>query len=112
MPFFDDKSKVAEEKPKIAAEKPRPLAETVAAAKPARQHTFTMIRPEKSQYLQSQTFVSKVGIESLKQMDEHINQWIHRNAVEPKFVNQVFGYGASSHQHSDPEPVLITTVWY
>ena len=58
-----------------------------------------------------ETFVGKVSIEGLKQMDEHINEWLGKNHVEPKFITQVFGSERHSHHH-ELEPVVITSVWY
>ena len=61
--------------------------------------------------MQAQTFLGKVSMEALKSMDEHINQWMQRNNVEPKMVSQAFGY-ERNHHHDMEEPVVITTVWY
>lgn len=61
--------------------------------------------------MRSQTFVGKVGIEPLRLMDDQINSWMERNQVEPKLVNQVFGY-ERQHHHGDEEPVIVTTIWY
>ena len=61
--------------------------------------------------MQVQTFVGKVGMETLKQMDDHINEWLERHKVEPKIINQVFGNERHSHHH-ELEPVLITSIWY
>jgi len=58
-----------------------------------------------------QTFVGKVSIESLRQLDEHINHWLETHEVEPKHVSQTFGYGAH-REASTQEPVIITTIWY
>lgn len=58
-----------------------------------------------------QTFIGKVSMESLKQMDEHINEWMVRNKVVPTHVKQVFGY-ERSHHHPDEEAVLIVSIWY
>jgi hypothetical protein len=58
-----------------------------------------------------QTFLSKLSMEALKQMDDHINEWMEKNRVEPKHINQVFAY-ERHHHHAGDEPVLITSVWY
>lgn len=58
-----------------------------------------------------QTFVGKVGVEALQQMDDHINAWLESNQIEPKVVNQVFGY-ERPHEVSQDEPVLLTSIWY
>jgi hypothetical protein len=58
-----------------------------------------------------QTFIGKVSSESLRIMDEQINQWLRKNQVEPKLVNQSFGY--ECHRlHEGQEPVIVTSVWY
>ena len=61
--------------------------------------------------MQVQTFEGKASIEGIKQMDEHINEWLHKNKIEPKFVNQVFGSERHA-QHVEPDPVIITSIWY
>jgi len=58
-----------------------------------------------------QTFMGKVSIEGLKQMDEHINDWLTKNQAEPKFINQAFGSERHSHHH-ELEPVVVVSVWY
>jgi len=58
-----------------------------------------------------QTFVGKVSIEGLRQMDDQINQWIEAHNVEPRFTNQTFG----CEHHREvlcEEPVVITSIWY
>jgi hypothetical protein len=60
--------------------------------------------------MRAQTFLGIVSMESLKVMDEHMNNWLKRNSVEPKQITQTFGF---EHHHQEGEqPVLITTVWY
>ena len=58
-----------------------------------------------------QTFVGKVTMESLKAMDEHINQWLAQHNIEPKIVKQSFGYDRP-HEAVHQEPVIVITVWY
>ena len=58
-----------------------------------------------------QTFVGKVSVDTLKQMDEHINEWLAKHNAELKYVTQTFGNERHSH-HSELEPVVITSVWY
>jgi len=58
-----------------------------------------------------QTFVSKIGVDTLREMDDHINQWLETHNVEPKLVTQTCG----SEPHRDvqvEEPVVITSIWY
>jgi hypothetical protein len=57
------------------------------------------------------TFIGKVSMEGIRQMDETINAWLKENSVEPKIVNQQYGID-SHHETSSQEPVLITSVWY
>jgi len=58
-----------------------------------------------------QTFLGKVSMEALQQMDEHINQWLEAHQVEPKLVSQTFGY-AHCNEAREPQPTVITSVWY
>lgn len=58
-----------------------------------------------------QTFVGKVGVESLKQMDNHINVWLESHRIESKMVHQCFGY-ERHHEVGSSEPVIVTSVWY
>jgi len=58
-----------------------------------------------------QTFVGKASLDALKQMDEHINDWLAKHNVVPLQIHQVFGY-ERHHHHTEDEPVLITSVWY
>jgi len=57
------------------------------------------------------TFVSKVGVDGLRQMDETINAWLDTNKIEPRFVTQTCGNERHS-QHPEIDPVLVTSVWY
>ena len=58
-----------------------------------------------------QTFVGKVAMESLQQLEEHINEWLAHHNVEPKHIKQSFGY-EHGQQSGAQEPVVIVTVWY
>ena len=58
-----------------------------------------------------QSFVGKVTMEALSQMDEHINHWFEEHSVEPKMVKQSFGY-ERGHQAGQQKPVIAVTVWY
>ena len=58
-----------------------------------------------------QTFLGKVSIEALHQMDEHINQWLEAHHVEPKHIVQTFGYDRHRESGSS-QPVVVTSVWY
>ncbi len=58
-----------------------------------------------------QSFLGKVSVEALHQMDESINRWLDEHGVEPKLVSQTFGY----EHHNDSslqEPVVVTSVWF
>ena len=57
------------------------------------------------------TFVGKVSIEGLRQMDEIINHWFETHEVEPKFITQTYGT-EQHHEVSCEEPVVITSVFY
>ncbi|MBI5095152.1 MAG: hypothetical protein HZB26_22290 [Candidatus Hydrogenedentes bacterium] len=58
-----------------------------------------------------QTFIGKVTVEALRQMDEHINQWLEAHHVTPARVTQTFGY-ERHYDGGSQEPVVITSVWY
>lgn len=57
------------------------------------------------------TFMGKVNIEGLHQLDSNINDWLKENKPHLVEIRQSFG----THQHHDgrrEEPVLLITVWY
>lgn len=58
-----------------------------------------------------QTFVGRLSTEALRQMDEHINQWLESHKVEPRFVTQTFGQ-QMHREVTAQEPVVITSIWY
>ena len=58
-----------------------------------------------------QSFIGKVSMEGLRQMDDHINHWLERHQVEPKKVTQCFGSEKHREANSE-EPVVVTSVWY
>ena len=58
-----------------------------------------------------QTFLGRVSTESMQQMEEHINDWLTEDNVEPKHIKQSFGY-ERANQSSVQEPVIVVTVWY
>lgn len=58
-----------------------------------------------------QTFMGKLGVEALRQMDEHINAWLEERQVTPRIVTQCFGHERPQGSH-DVEPVVITSIWY
>lgn len=60
--------------------------------------------------MRAQTFLAKMSMESLRTMDEQINAWLDRTNVQPRLINQVFGY--ERHHHEEEEPVMVVTVWY
>jgi hypothetical protein len=58
-----------------------------------------------------QTFVGKMSMEGLRQMDQTINRWLETHEVEPKFVSQCFGMD-NHRETTSSEPVVITSIWY
>lgn len=58
-----------------------------------------------------QTFVGKACMESLQQLEQHINDWLAQHNVEPKHVKQTFGY-EQQRESNRPEPIVVITVWY
>lgn len=61
--------------------------------------------------MQIQTFIGKVSIEGLHQMDSHINDWLQRNKVTPIHIQQCFGADIH-HDGRHQEPIVITSIWY
>jgi hypothetical protein len=58
-----------------------------------------------------QTFLGKVGAESLRQMDENINKWLERTNAEPKMITQ--SSGTEQHREANSQEfVIITSIWY
>ena len=58
-----------------------------------------------------QTFVGKIGLESLRQTDQVINNWLKQNNIEPKFVVQTSGY-EPHNDGNNQDPVVVTSIWY
>lgn len=58
-----------------------------------------------------QTFMGKVSIEGLHQMNNHINEWIKRNQIEPLHIQQSFGSDIH-HDGRNSEPIVIISIWY
>ncbi|MDX9972864.1 MAG: hypothetical protein RBU21_07740 [FCB group bacterium] len=58
-----------------------------------------------------QTFMGRVSVDSLHQMDHHINEWLSQHQVEPKMVSQCFGHDKSKDGGAN-EPVVVVSVWY
>lgn len=57
------------------------------------------------------SFVGKVGVEGLHQMDQHINDWMKRNKVAPLHIKQSFG-SDKHHDGRGAEPILVISIWY
>ena len=58
-----------------------------------------------------QTFLGKVTVDALRQMDDNINQWLEAHQTKPLVITQTFGY-ERHHDGGAQEPVVITSVWY
>ncbi len=58
-----------------------------------------------------QTFIGKVSMDGLRQMDAQINHWLEVHKAEPKFVSQCFGI-EPHREVTSREPVIITSIWY
>ncbi len=58
-----------------------------------------------------QTFLGKVTVESLHQMDQHINAWLESHAIQPKHITQSIGY-EKMKEGGSAEPVVVTSIWY
>lgn len=65
----------------------------------------------KGSVVRVQTFMGKVSIEGLHQMDNHINEWLRRRNAKPLYVAQCFG-ADRHHDGRSQEPIMVTSVWY
>jgi hypothetical protein len=57
------------------------------------------------------SFVCKVSIEAVQQMDEVMSAWMTENQVVPQFVVQTASAEGDRQGHGR-DPVLITSIWY
>ncbi len=58
-----------------------------------------------------QSFIGKVSIAGLSQMDVQINDWLKRNKV--KVVNMCQSFGTDIHHDGrGNEPIIVVSVWY
>jgi len=58
-----------------------------------------------------QSFMGKVSMTGLRQMDIQINEWLQRSKVKPIHIKQSFGTDIH-HEGRMIEPIVIITVWY
>ncbi len=58
-----------------------------------------------------QSFIGKVSITGLQQMDHQINEWLERNKIKLVQVKQSFGSDIH-HDGRGREPIIVITVWY
>ncbi len=58
-----------------------------------------------------QSFIGKVSIGGLQQMDVQINEWLKRGKITPVHVCQSFGNDIH-HDGRGNEPIVVVTVWY
>ncbi len=58
-----------------------------------------------------QSFIGKVSITGLQQMDHQINEWIERNQVKIAMVKQSFGNDIH-HDGRGSEPIVVVTIWH
>ena len=58
-----------------------------------------------------QSFIGKVSIAGLQQMDTQINDWLKRSKIKPVYVGQSFGTDIH-HDGRGNEPIIVITVWF
>ena len=58
-----------------------------------------------------QSFIGKVSITGLQQMDRQINEWLERSKINLVQVKQSFGNDIH-HDGRGREPIVVITVWY
>lgn len=57
------------------------------------------------------TFVAKLSVESVHEMDNTISRWMERYNVVPKMVTQTLG-DERGHDGRQTESVMVTSIWY
>jgi len=57
------------------------------------------------------TFIGKMGVETLHELDSHVNKWIDRNDIQPKLVTQCSGK-ETLRESANEEHVLVMSIWY
>lgn len=57
------------------------------------------------------TFVAKLSVESIHEMDHTISEWMERNHATPKMVTQTIG-DERGHDGRPAESVMVTSIWY
>ncbi len=58
-----------------------------------------------------QSFIGKVSIAGLTQMDTQINDWLKRSKAKVVHIGQSFGNDIH-HDGRGNEPIIVVTVWY
>jgi len=58
-----------------------------------------------------QSFIGKVSITGLQQMDHQINEWLDRTHAKPIHIKQSFGTDIH-HDGRGREPIVVITIWY
>ncbi|MCK5860941.1 MAG: hypothetical protein KAH38_00560 [Candidatus Hydrogenedentes bacterium] len=58
-----------------------------------------------------QSFIGKVSITGLQQMDHQINEWFDSNSIKLLQVKQSFGSDIH-HDGRGREPIIVVTIWY
>ncbi len=61
--------------------------------------------------MQVQSFIGKVSITGLRQMDHQINEWLGKTTPKVTFVKQSFGTDLH-HDGRAREPIVVITLWY
>ncbi|HOH29094.1 MAG TPA: hypothetical protein PLC40_05430 [Candidatus Hydrogenedentes bacterium] len=61
--------------------------------------------------MQVQSFIGKVSITGLQQMDHQINEWLVKTTPKVTFVKQSFGTDLH-HDGRAREPIVVITLWY
>ena len=58
-----------------------------------------------------QSFIGKVSITGLQQMDHQINDWLDRTKIKPLHIKQSFGTDIH-HDGRGREPIVVVTIWF
>ncbi|MEX2016204.1 MAG: hypothetical protein WD873_06155 [Candidatus Hydrogenedentales bacterium] len=61
--------------------------------------------------MQVKSFMTKVTMDAIREMDDSINDWLEKNNIEPKFVTQAIG-GDQGRENRPSERLIVISVWY
>ena len=57
------------------------------------------------------SFMTKVTMDAIREMDDSINSWLEHNKIEPKFITQAIGED-QGRENRPSERLIVISVWY